>query len=460
LFLLGLFYILWCLAIFFHFEWGWLVQYQGNLSITEFLVLLIVPLFLATFDYRTVLATYTSKDSTTDDQSHKERKLNYFSQLLFLILIVVQLIDVYILLPTCPNHWQLVGIINISYLINFLIARSSKSNFDDNFRHSVIAITVAFYSFATFWKFTVAFFNPIESCGIKFTEEIPLFGSLLPDTILFWLPLLTVIIEATIPLLITLQLYKLALISGLLFHFGLALNIKRFFVNFSAVMYSLLIICCNQEPLWEPTVERALRVKLKLLALTIILIVLIVTCSSTPNQTYRLLRFIFFGIVVTYLIILAVSKWEFKEPQSAKINQEPIYLRYINQIPLTLLIINGLLPIFGIRNGSAWQMYGNLVLTEETSNHFLLPPSLNVLNRQGHKVKVRFTNGQDITTEKMTLLQSISNHSHTNTILQVSNLNNDPISLEELKQEAKQLKWFERKIIRLRTREEMQGCSW
>ena len=54
-----------------------------------------------------------------------------------------------------------------------------------------------------------------------------------------------------------------------------------------------------------------------------------------------------------------------------------------------MVVVNGLMPILGLKNRNSWQMYANLRLEADHSNHFLLPPSLDVAGYLADHVAVQ-----------------------------------------------------------------------
>jgi hypothetical protein len=354
---LELFYILWSLAIFFHFEWSYLrAPYPA--TFTQLVIIVTTPLVIATL--------------------RREA---------FLAMIAAQLIDCYQHQPRCPNHWQLVAFVNITYLLADGCRLVTNIPLATIFREAITPLTIAFYAFTAFWKLTVDFLNPTTSCSVKFLTEIPTFGSLIPEKLLLIIPALTILTEALVGVLLATRKYRSALITGLSFHFALTLNMTRKFANFSAVMYALLIASCCSNPLYSKSLLSK-PINRKLLAIQLPIILIWTTSSALPGVVYSTMRFGILALMAAYLFYLTLShKEDFIGPPLSRL---PAPVRIVSIFPTALLVIVGIFPLLGIRNGSAWQMYSNLILTAQESNHLLIPRSFNILGIQGEEVEITY----------------------------------------------------------------------
>lgn len=424
---LKLFYVLWSLAIFFHFEWAY-VHSPLQLTIRQVLIVVTAPLVIAT----------GRRDA-------------------FLALILTQLLDCYQIQPRCPNHWQLVAVVNIAYLLSegcHLVMGIPMATF---FRKSVTSLAVTFYIVTTFWKLTTDFLNPTSSCAVIFLIEIPIFGSFIPKELLFIIPILTILTEGLIGLLLATHQYRSALITGLLFHFSLSLNMTRKFVNFSVVMYALLITSCCSSSLYSKSLF-CKPIYRKLLAIHLPIILIWTTTSSLPDVVYSTMRFGILGLIAAYLFYLALFNTEdFADSWLPELSA-PAWLA--SNIPAALVIIIGTFPILGIRNSSAWQMYGNLILTAQQSNHLVLPRSFNILGIQSNEVEVTYHNDRTIREELLSLTQECLATDCDRRIKSIKNKDGIEIPIGTVIAKSKELSWFERKIMRLRTSEELRGCQW
>jgi hypothetical protein len=53
-----------------------------------------------------------------------------------------------------------------------------------------------------------------------------------------------------------------------------------------------------------------------------------------------------------------------------------------------LVVLNGITPILGVKNRNAWQMYSNVRIEPEYTNHWLFPRSFDLLGLQSDKVEI------------------------------------------------------------------------
>jgi len=114
------------------------------------------------------------------------------------------------------------------------------------------AITVMLYGFAAFAKLNHDFVDVSVSCAAQFYGHITRWWPPLPDgpELRRAVVLGTIAAESLLALgLCVRRLRPVAVFGGLLFHIGLALDATKAFLNFSSVMFALLLLFLPRE-LW------------------------------------------------------------------------------------------------------------------------------------------------------------------------------------------------------------------
>jgi len=276
---------------------------------------------------------------------------------------------------------MLVGLINVALLIGIGWRGFSQRSWPDlqtiiNRARTPLRIgTVLFYWWTVFWKLNVDFFRPSTSCAYLFSEGI--FNNLLPvltHPLGMVSPPLTLMIEFLLPLgLLTKRWRYHALVGLVLFHIMLGLHIEQRLLNFSSVMFGLLVLfSMDSEPAdYAPDHERGWRLTAVLIWLCLIVASLLVV--SWRLELHMLGRFFLWLAPCSWMLLSAVRAREVLQG-SVPSSPGPVYWL----LP-ALIMLNGFTPIIGLKTGTSWQMYSNLSLTATGSNHLLLPRSADAM---------------------------------------------------------------------------------
>ncbi len=296
---------------------------------------------------------------------------------LFLLLCGCQLVDVAIGLPAVPNHWLLVG----AGALTFLVGGGKDRD------RLAVGIAV-FYLFTGIWKMNTGFADPTISCGSAYWMRLADTWAWLPKGL--WIHYLvlgtTYFVELVAPFLLVWRRTRLVTIFGfLVFHLLLGLDSWRHFLNFSTVMFAWLWLLTPEE-VGERAVSRSpllgqlfgrgwLLVWLGLLA---------VSWFGGASFAFKVLRWsLWIGFATSFVIFWAMGAWGVVVRASV-VSQRSWLL-------LALVLLNGTAPILGWKNRNSWQMYANLRLESDHSNHWFLPPSLDLWGWQADRVTIEST---------------------------------------------------------------------
>lgn len=304
-------------------------------------------------------------------------------------------------LPITPNHWTLTACTNLILLLAIVKTRSVPSApiraraIWAEMQLGARYLLAIVYFFAALAKLNTGFLNPETSCAVVFFKNVVAFFPAVPDhPALHYASIYgPIFVELTVPLLLIFnRLTILAVLVGLLFHWALALDMIKFFANFSSVMFALFVICLPEavlvsivergklffgaNPLTRSRLWRAAVLFLALLWLSSWFL----ASYYGPTWIYQFVKFLVFQIYAggcLLFVIRAVCKSRTK--QTEDLAETYSRLSWGLSVVLLLAILNGIFPYIGVKTRFSWQMYSNLTLEPAVSNHLFLPASPDVL---------------------------------------------------------------------------------
>lgn len=340
-------------------------------------------------------------------------------------LAIVQLLDLAYYLPVVPNHWLLTGILSLTILGAAAAGalRGGRAGLQlgelyQTLTPPVRLSAVIFYFFTFFHKLNTDFLNPDVSCAARFFEQaVSPFPALatLPgvEPGVIWA---TLTVELCLAVGLAVPRWRAAAcLLGVGFHMLLALDASHVFYNFSAVMFAVLWVCLPAS--------RAARLARQIggrsgrghflggYALIVGL------AWWFPAEAGRVTAFGFSGLWLAFALTLlsrggllgrfhvlsfvrALRGSSGRPTPPAPIESRPArpYAGVLLLVP-ALVLLNGLSPYLGLKTRTAWQMYSNLNLDAATSNHYLIPYSLDIGGFLADSVRILATSDPALNAE-------------------------------------------------------------
>jgi hypothetical protein len=307
------------------------------------------------------------------------------------VLALAQVLQTVIDLPEVPNHRCILALVNLALLAAILLRRTPDDVFDA-LVPAARAITVMLYGFAAFAKLNHDFVDVSVSCAAQFYGHITSWWPPLPDgpELRRAVVLGTIAAESLLALgLCVRRLRPVAVFGGLLFHIGLALDATKAFLNFSSVMFALLLLFLPRKFFASlgSLVGRRSAVRIELA----ILFVAVGAAGFAAAIDWESFGGIFYWVRQlvwsTYAVaILAFTAWwclAAYEPDP------PLAWPPLGVLAVVLLaLLNGLAPYLGLKTRTTFDMYSNLRLEAEASNHMLVPRSLDLFGRLRDRVTI------------------------------------------------------------------------
>ena len=317
----------------------------------------------------------------------------------FILLLVAQIGEVCFSMPSVPNHRTAMTFVSVGFLVSYLLAAKrekrfdlhSKVFFDDAIRVARMSLLIVYF-FAAFAKMNAAYLDPSLSCAVRFYANVVKWFPFIPEGKAFnYLSIYgPLVVEILIPFgLLSKRFRKHSILLGIAFHFVLALDLDKRFLNFSMVMSALYFLFLS--PTYLKNVEEKWREKYLQYLPHAFFIIYVVGFLQSQTLNLRILTIIAEQILWTMFIagfVIAVYKSpsgrdDFKgEGEHAKSYPLLRYLLYL------LLFINGSSPYLGTKTRTSFNMYSNLRLEPDYSNHHFWPRSLDLFGNLSKPVKV------------------------------------------------------------------------
>jgi len=283
----------------------------------------------------------------------------------FPIMLGTQIVYAISTLPNLQNHRYLCMFANIALLCCY----DGKSYFNANARWATARLLVVVYFFAAFHKLNLGFLNPSTSCAALFEDNIRLVYPFFPKTGLFGI-YGTIVLEFAFALLLcSKRAWRIAALSAVLFHLMLSFDYIKAFINFSGVMIALITISFasfRYTPRFHhPTL-------FKLLPLLLVSSVFAQVLFAEPPLVH---------IALVHIALLIYACGCFTALYRS-LELPAMTPSLAARTVIAVVLLNASSPYLGIKNRGAFNMYSNLQITHENSNHLIIPKSLNLFHFQ------------------------------------------------------------------------------
>lgn len=325
-----------------------------------------------------------------------------------LMLIALQLYEVFFRLPAISNHWLFTTFVNLTILqaLLWVVIKQGSLRVEGaallkTFAPAVRLELLVLYFFVVLHKLNWAFFSPDVSCAAVLYKAQHA-EALLPNSPAFILAniYLTIIIESLIPLLLIFRRTRATGLGiGLIFHCIIAFNSYNGFYDFSAMVFAAYFLFTGYtfsdtvqqfyrkiSHAWQGFKNRFSRFTLPhvvfWVALSILLLGSIRILTSTIPDYFQVLWGIYSFL---YIILFLLSVY----------NARPYYPARVFTLPnaafcaLPLLVFfNGICPYIGLKTESSFAMFSNLRTEGGITNHFFIPVSAQIFDFQKDMIEV------------------------------------------------------------------------
>lgn len=298
----------------------------------------------------------------------------------------LQVLDYAAHLPVVSNHYTLFSFLSVFILIRGALSLRHTAAFDRGHFYDQIAVIgrlllLCMYALAVLHKLNPHFFDPQASCALFVYDFVGhVYGLPAASTLgdAAWLLIFATIgVEAGIPLLLIFpQTRKWGILLGMLFHGMLGLGQYYDFAALLSVFFFLYTPPDFLQRLYQQHGARLRRLRRhKRVGLGILAFVCILALRFWVGVPLPYLVFVPFWMLwaacLLYLYLTTILQPA--PPDKRSISDLISPLRPGHAILIALFLFNGFAPYLGLKTNYSFDMYSNLQVELNESNHAFLP---------------------------------------------------------------------------------------
>lgn len=309
--------------------------------------------------------------------------------------------------PALGNHWLLASLISLALLGSMAIGalrrpRDVGGSVDrDGFPVARLVFLIA-YGFAALSKFNTSFADPTVSCANVFADQVARSVGLSGlhatsgDGWTHLVPIAVMAIETSVVVLLVIARTRvLGVIVALVFHGIISLDTEHAFSDFTSLIAAIAVLFlpdrwfADLAVLLRRSSGRMLaRVATAVVAATSTLL-LVWQSTDTNRQSWRAIGhgrdalWWAIGAAVLGIVVLTAIRTRTIRADVALLPRD----RWLLAVPGAAVLI-GLGPWLGVRTGTSWNMYANLVTARGETNAWFAPGTLRLLDEPDDLVRI------------------------------------------------------------------------
>lgn len=326
----------------------------------------------------------------------------------FILLIVLQVFDALYRMPFASNHWVFTAFVNLTilhaYIYQMVVNRSLMipgGKILDSFAPLVRIEVIVLYFFAVFHKLNAGFFAPDTSCAFDLVKAQHL-DDFIPLAAQFykWNPYFTILAELAIPVLLCINRTRyFAIFFGLFFHGVLAFSSYNAFYDFSSMIVAAYFLFTNpklSESIVRVAGELRIRTENYFQSYSALKIGMVVMCLAVGagflfvlNQridSARTVHLMLWGIYCFIILVSFLLFWLTGMTEGTRISFSSLHWSLL-LLPV-IVFANGMSPYLGLKTENSYAMFSNLRTEGGLTNHFIVPPGLQMFNFQKDVVEI------------------------------------------------------------------------
>ncbi len=328
-----------------------------------------------------------------------------------LLLALLQILDALLRMPHTTNHWVFTAFVNMTILqaviTRVVVTRTFRVTGGEVFSHFAPLVRVELiilYFFAVFHKLNEGFFTPSTSCATDLLKAQNLGEFIANNPTLFLInAYLTIVVESLIPIFLFFSRTRnLGILCGILFHTVLGYSGYNAFYDFSSMVFASYFLFTH--PAFSVDIQRQKEIArsflgrffsdfswLKLvmvLAAALFLFGAVYVLSHVMN-TYQTVHLYFFWTLYASLFAALFIHYLLKHRQQPQSAHRLFALPHwsLSIVPV-VVFLNGTSPYLGLKTENSYAMFSNLRTEGGTSNHYLVPASIQLFDYQREVVQI------------------------------------------------------------------------
>ncbi len=311
--------------------------------------------------------------------------------------------DTFLSAPHIPNHRLITTFVALSILLGSLknLKKPLLWKILKEIAPTIRFLVFTLYFYAVFHKLNSDFLFSTTSCANVLYQDINSGLNILPlnSFVLSVVPWVTIFIEGIIPFLLFFPSTRnFAILLAIVFHFFLTLDPMTNYSDFSSTMFPLFVFFLSDHFLRKSTKNLnsilQLLIYKKHLCYVSVFCFLIIFYFLFHSLDKHYLPLLFYSItffwflytitLVTYFSFTINGKWQSNHIANFKIFPSS----FVQQVLVILFFLNGTLPYLGIKTRSSFDMYSNLRVEGNISNHFIISKPRDLLGYSSTLVKI------------------------------------------------------------------------
>lgn len=326
----------------------------------------------------------------------------------FLVLVMLQLLDVAVQMPNPTNHWIFTAFVNLTILQSVLwcIIRNKSFEVDEMEVYNTFAPIVRWevmilYFWAVFHKLNFDFFSPEASCASTLLEAQRL-GPLLTyfPQFLSLNPYFTILVELAIPVMLFFPRTRhLGIIVGLFFHLILSYSTYNAFFDFTSMVIAAYFLFAHSEfhrraDQWRNQLRERIKSILsgysfsRLIGICMGAVFLMGVVAVLNKKLYTFKEFHLYFFWTLYAVIIAYVLVRFLFNTKATYGSAfALKSKWFLILPV-IVFLNGASPYLGLKTENSYSMFSNLRTEGAVSNHFIIPASAQIFDFQSNLVEI------------------------------------------------------------------------
>jgi len=296
--------------------------------------------------------------------------------------------------PFLGNHWLLAGFVSVAVLVS--LTRPEPWAW---FLPTARAILLGFYGFAAFAKLNSDFFDAAVSCAVEHSDRA-LSAIALPGVASDgWLAPIaigaTALIELSVfGLLLIRRTRPYGVMVGTVFHLVISFDISQHFYDFTSILFVLFGLFVI-DVLPPRVIDLTEKVKGFTPAIAGTFLFLSITVSG--QGVLGLVRYGSFLVWIPVSVIMARQMLT-SARRSAATSERPAVVPSgaLGTMLIALVVVNGVTPYTQLKTATAWNMYSNLSVTGDSSNHFIVRSALPIGDGPAELVEILASDDEEL----------------------------------------------------------------
>jgi hypothetical protein len=293
------------------------------------------------------------------------------------VLAVAQLADLVAEMPVSPDHWMLLGFVNLVILSTLAARRSWDTAVIAGGFPAMRAVVLVTYGAAALAKYNTGFLDPVTSCATAIAGTAS-FGLAEGLGVPAFFVVAVLVAETSIPILLAIpRTRRHGVRLALAFHFTLSMSPAFAVVDYSAALFALFVLFLSDEDLaaipdrinrvarHSAVVRDARRLPWLTAVLAFVAFGLLGYLSLRASAG---VLFVASQIYLLGILLAALLTWRTARP--ARRFGRVLWLH----LPILLLVLAWVMtPYLGLRTTGVFTMFSGIRTEGEAPNHVFLP---------------------------------------------------------------------------------------